>query len=181
VVQRGLIPAIVVSAAACHTPPPGPAPTDAIAASPAATTGAATAAVPLAPAPSMATPADTIAAIARDIEGLKPACPQLVDFDREKHVDRAGDRLDYGYHTHPPARRGGWAGAVPNPDPDGVWLYIDIHDPASMSQIHTQPVVPKLRVGDKLLMMLILEGDRVPSCAGKLWAVLGKYGKGPSF
>jgi hypothetical protein len=30
-------------------------------------------------------------------------------------------------------------------------------------------------------MMLILEGERVPRCSGKLWAILDKYGKGPSF
>jgi hypothetical protein len=133
----------------------------------------------VATAPSVPTPADTIAAIARDIEKLKPECPYLVDFDREKHVDRAGARIDYGYHTHPPKPRGGWVGAVPNPDPDGVWLYIDLHDPASTSQIHTQPVVPMLHVGDNLLMMLVLEGERVRPCAGKLRAILQSYGTGP--
>jgi hypothetical protein len=194
VVQRGLTAGLLV-VAACRTPPSVPGPAETAAAPQASTaSSAALAPAPLAapststastptPAPSAAavapSPAAVIAAIAGEIDRLKPACPQLVEFDREKHVDLAGARIDYGYHTHRSTRPGGWVSGVPNPDPDGVWFYIDVHDPASTAQIHTQPVTPMLHVGDKLLMMLILEGERVPPCAGKIRAILNRYGRGP--
>jgi hypothetical protein len=164
--HRGLV-AVVVVAGACAAPAGEPALAPRRAAPPMPS-----------PAPP-SSPAEVIAAIAREIAQLKPGCPQLVELDPDKHVEPSLARLQYGYHTHRSTRRGGWTSGVPNPDPDGVWLYVDIHDPSSMSQIHTQPAVPMLDVGGKRLMMLLLEGEGVPSCAGKIWAILGRYGQGP--
>jgi hypothetical protein len=162
--------AFAATACAATTPPP---------LEPSAATGtSASSMLVLAPAPPRS-PAETILAIAHEIDALKPACPHLADFDLQKHVH--GAEIDYAYHTHraDASQRGGWTKGVPNPDADGVWIYIDIHDPASQAQIHTQPAVPMLRVGNDLLMMLILEGERVPPCAGRIWAILSRYGKGP--
>ena len=65
---------------------------------------------------------------------------------------------------------------MPNPDDDGVWFYIDFHDPGSMAQIHTQPVVPKGVLGDKRAMVLILEGAETKPLADSIRDVLRKNG-----
>lgn len=125
------------------------------------------------PAPSHA---DAIRAIARDIAGLKASHPQLADFDVDKHCHPDRLSISYGYKTHEPTGRGGWTAAVPNPDPDGVWFYIDFHDPGSMRQIHTQPVVLERRRGDKRVMFLILEGEKTKALAGHIDRILARHG-----
>jgi len=120
--------------------------------------------------------ADAIRAIAKDIAALKGTHPQLVDFDVEKHCHPDRLVIDYDYHTHPPRHRGGWTAGVPNPDPDGVWFYIDFHDPDSMAQIHTQPVVPERRRGDKRVMFLMLQGEKTKSLSGPIEEILARHG-----
>lgn len=117
--------------------------------------------------------------IALAIERLKGSYPQLADFSVSQHLDRGGLTISYGYHTHRSRRRGGWTAGVPNPDPDGVWLHIDFHDPGSTAQIHTQPVVPELRYRDKRVMFLILEGERTRRLAGALDRILRDEGVRP--
>ncbi len=114
--------------------------------------------------------------IAAGIERLKNRYPQLAAFSCREHCD--GDRLtiDYGYRTHVPTHSGGWTAGVPNPDDDGVWFYIDFHDPASQRQIHTQPVVPRYRYRDKRVMFLILEGPRTDGISGALVQILRDNG-----
>ena len=65
---------------------------------------------------------------------------------------------------------------MPNPDEDGVWFYIDLHDPGSLAQIHTQPVGPPLWYRDKKVTFLILEGTRTPRLAPTLTGVLRAHG-----
>ncbi len=84
--------------------------------------------------------------------------------------------ISYGYKTHRSQRAGGWAAIVPNPDEDGVWFYIDFHEPNSTAQIHTQPVVPPLFFWDKKVMFLILEGKRTKELAGVLREILLRHG-----
>ena len=115
-------------------------------------------------------------AIARDIAGLKRDFPQLEDFSRSDHADPKELKIAYGYHTHRPQGRAGWTSGVPNPDDDGVWFYIDFHDPGSMAPIHTQPLVPKGLLGDKRVMFLILEGLEAKSVAGSIRQILMKNG-----
>ena len=103
--------------------------------------------------------ADAIRAIAKDIAALKDRYPQLADFDVDKHCQPDDLKISYGYRTHDPEHRGGWTAAVPNPDPDGIWFYIDFHDPKSMRQIHTQPVVRECRRSNS--------GKRRPSAMAK--------------
>lgn len=123
-----------------------------------------------------------ILAIAHDLEELRASCPNLADFDVARHADVTTARIEYGHHTHTSTRRGGWASAVPNPDPDGVWLYIDVHDATSSAQIHTQPVVPMNDLGGgKRLMMLLLEGSSAPPCAAKIRAILDHRSAGVRF
>lgn len=107
---------------------------------------------------------DVIAAIAADIAALKGTYPQLAAFSVDEHCYRDRLIISYEYRTAWPQRtRGGWAGSVPHPDEQGVWFYIDLHDPDSTRQIHTQPVVEDLRYRDKKVMLLILEGrDTAP-------------------
>lgn len=110
--------------------------------------------------------------IAMDIERLKSAYPQLAGFNRATHLHLDKQSISYGYHTHRSKRRGGWTAAVPNPNPDGIWFYIDVHDPASTRQIHTQPVVERLFFEDQHVTFLILEGKNTTRVAAKLRAIL---------
>jgi hypothetical protein len=117
--------------------------------------------------------------IALGIEGLKDRYPQLARFSAAKHLERARLVISYGHNTHRPRHRGGWTSGVPNPDDDGVWFYIDFHDPGSQAQIHTQPVVPELRFREKRVMFLILEGARTRKVSDALHRVLRENGVHP--
>jgi hypothetical protein len=62
-----------------------------------------------------------------------------------------------------------------------MWFHLDLHDPGSTLQIHTQPAgIPVLELGGKLVWFLSLEGESVPPCSGKIRDVLGKYAKPPA-
>jgi hypothetical protein len=125
------------------------------------------------PAPNVVDPrVALLEAIAHDIEALAPAYPQLAGFRTATCFDATRLTIVYDFHTHPPRRAGGWAAAVPNPDSDGIWFYIDLHDPESSAQIHTQPVTPMIDVLGQRLMMLVLEGDRTAPVAGELRSIL---------
>ena len=119
--------------------------------------------------------AGTLAGIARSIAVLKREFPQLAEFSADGG-DLENLRISYGFHTHAPRHRGGWTSGVPNPDDDGVWFHLDFHDPDSMAQIHTQPVVPKGRLGDKVVMLLILEGAKTKPLAGRIREILRRHG-----
>lgn len=118
----------------------------------------------------------TIEAIARDIRALRGRFPQLRDFSVKEHCDPDGLSIVYAFHTHAPTGRGGWTAGVPSPDPDGVWFHIDLHDPSSTAQIHTQPIVPPLHYQDKAVMFLILEGSDTHGLAAAIDEVLRKHG-----
>lgn len=114
--------------------------------------------------------------IADEISTLKESYPQLAEFSTTKNLQTESLTISYEYKTHEPKRRGGWTSGVPNPDPDGLWFYIDLHDPNSIAQIHTQPVVQKGVVGEKEVMFLILEGEKTKPLSGKIWEILKNNG-----
>lgn len=121
--------------------------------------------------------AGTLASIAHDIEGLKKKYPQLEEFSSQGNLDSAALTISYAYRTHQAKRSGGWTAGVPNPDEDGIWFYLEFHDPASVSQIHTQPVtIARQCLGDKAVAFLILEGTKTKSVNGAIWHVLRKHG-----
>jgi hypothetical protein len=115
-------------------------------------------------------------AVARDIEALKPEFPQLRDFSATAHLDTRSVRIAYAFHTHAPEKRGGWTSGVPHPDDDGVWFHIDIHDPDSTLQIHSQPMTAPMCLGDKRVSFLILEGQKTDSLYGPIWSTLARQG-----
>ncbi len=124
--------------------------------------------------------AGTLKAIAVEIAGLRSEFPQLKNFSVTRHIQVDNLVIDYAYHTHRHEERGGgWIAHVPNPDDDGVWLYIDLHDPDSRAQIHTQPVAPARCFGEKRAMFLILEGKDTEPLAGRLQAILAAHGLRP--
>ena len=118
----------------------------------------------------------TLQAIARDIAKLETDFPQLKDFSPAKNTDAQRLALSYGYRTHQAQHRGGWTSEVPNPDDDGIWFYIDFHNPDSQAQIHTQPVVAKLCLADKRVSFLILEGRNTKPVAGRIGNILRSHG-----
>ena len=122
---------------------------------------------------------DILKAVARDIEALKPEFPQLEEFSAARHLSVEHAKIDYGFRTHAPERRGGWTSGVPNPDDDGVWFYIDIHDPDSNLQIHTQPMTAAICLDGQRVSFLILEGKRTNSLRGPIWKALAKQGARP--
>jgi len=129
------------------------------------------------PASSLSPDAGTIAAIARDIENLKQQYPQLQEFSGQTNVHAGALAISYAYRTHRARHAGGWTAGVPNPDEEGVWFHIDFHDPASTSQLHTQPALRTPQcLGNKRVGFLILEGPRTRPLSGAIWQVLRKYG-----
>lgn len=116
-------------------------------------------------------------AIATDIDALGEDYPQLRSFDPRAE---SGCKILHDYRTHPPERRGGWAATVPNPDPDGVWMYVGLWDPTDESeataQIHTQPATPTWWIGERRVTFLILEGAETRPCAGAVLRVLERHG-----
>ncbi|HXJ10111.1 MAG TPA: hypothetical protein VNH12_11420 [Burkholderiales bacterium] len=124
--------------------------------------------------------ASVLAGIARDISALKREYPQLAGFSVDEHPRTAGLEITYGFHTHRSAGGGGWTAGVPNPDADGVWFYIDLHDPASTLQIHTQPADPVPScIGGKRVSFLILEGTATRKVGGPIGAILQRHGMKP--
>jgi D-aminopeptidase len=119
---------------------------------------------------------DRLQAIAQDIAALKPEFTQLSEFSVSKNTRTDELEIIYGYHTHNPRHRGGWTSGVPNPDDDGIWFFIDFHDAGSTAQIHTQPIYPALRLGDKLVEFLILQGANTKSVAGRITDILIAHG-----
>jgi hypothetical protein len=120
-------------------------------------------------------------AIADDIASLHNKFPQLKDFSPESNIQLENLAIDYSYHTHRAQHRGGWTAGVPNPDPDGVWFYINFHSPDSTAQIDTQPVTSPERscLGEKRITFLILEGPESKPFAGEIWSILKKRGVRP--
>jgi hypothetical protein len=121
-------------------------------------------------------PAAILRAIAVDIEALGARHPALAAFRAGEHLDGAQVRIDYAWHTHAATQPGGWTAGVPNPDADGLWFHIDVHDPASTAQIHTQPMVERLCLGNRRVSFLVLEGDRAMPVAGELRRILERHG-----
>jgi hypothetical protein len=105
----------------------------------------------------------TLRAIAADIEALKNEYPQLEEFSVERHFNAPHLHITYDYRVGPPPRTGGWTAGVPSPKDDGLTLYIDLHDPKSEQQVHTQPMVPRFRFRDRAVMLLMIEGKNTKS------------------
>ena len=118
--------------------------------------------------------------IAGDIEALKDRFPQLAEFEPADSIEGGGCRISYAHRCHQAVRRAGWAGGVPNPDPDGLWFYIglwDENDPnEATAQINTQPVMPDWRIGKWRVTFLILQGAGTRSVERELVGVMEKYG-----
>ena len=118
-----------------------------------------------------------IEGVTEDISKLKLQFPQLQEFSPARNADTAELKISYGYRTHRAQQAGGWTSGVPNPDPDGIWFYIDLHHPDSNAQIHTQPVTGyNLKVGDKTVSFLILEGKATTPVAGEISKILSRRG-----
>jgi hypothetical protein len=117
--------------------------------------------------------------IAHRIESHKKDFPQLIEFSPPKNTNPENFSIEYEYHTHPAQHRGGWTSGVPNPDDNGIWFYLDFHDPGSMAQIHTQPVVPTMCIGNKIAFLLILEGKDTKPLRDTIWRILEEYGAKP--
>jgi hypothetical protein len=114
--------------------------------------------------------------VARDISELRRRYPQLSNFVPSKCADLGKLRIEYEFRTHRPERGGGWTAGVPNPDDDGIWFYIDVHDRNSMAQIHTQPITAPLCFDGKRVSFLILEGASTRRASGDIWKVLERNG-----
>jgi len=117
--------------------------------------------------------------IGQDIAELKSAFPQLSDFSADKNVHAEQLQITYQYNTHKARHYGGWTAGVPNPDSDGIWFYLDIHDAASNAQIHTQPVTLPICLDNKRVSFLILEGDETKSIQASIWGILKNHGIKP--
>ena len=102
------------------------------------------------------------AALAKEIEALKPEYPQLEAFSAVKAV--SGCSISYDHKTHQAAQRGGWTAGFPEPNSDGIAFYINLYDrPEQAGQADTQPVMPPWRIGKYKVTFLLLDGDKVPT------------------
>ena len=118
----------------------------------------------------------TLKAVAADIEKLKVDFPQLRDFSATTHLHAEPPTISYAFRTHSPEKTGGWTSGVPSPDADGVWFRIDLHDPGSKLQVHTQPVTAAICLGDSRVSFLMREGRDTRSLYGPIWGALKKQG-----
>jgi len=114
--------------------------------------------------------------VANDIEKLKNQYPQLSEFSSTRHLKLPDLKISFAYHTHRAEKPGGWTGSVPNPDPDGIWFYVDIHRPDSTAQIHTQPVTEQLCFQTERVSFLILEGKDTKPVSEQIRKILGRHG-----
>jgi hypothetical protein len=114
--------------------------------------------------------------IARAIEALKADHPQLAEFSAARHTQEAGLKIVYTYLTgsHPPGP--GWMGRMPAPTADGVWIHIELYDPASTQQWHRQPFVPRFRFREKTVMVILHEGANTRRLRPALWRILSEHG-----
>jgi hypothetical protein len=128
------------------------------------------------PAPDAPNGAAMLRAVALDIEVLGTRHPPLAGFRAATHLDPAQARIEYAFRTHAAPRTGGWTAGVPNPDADGIWFHIDVHDPASTLQLHTQPMVEPLCLGGARVSFLVLEGERAAPAAAELRRILARHG-----
>src|ERR1051325_5894955 len=119
---------------------------------------------------------NALLAIAKDIEGLKNTYPQLKAFSVTNNVNVPLLRITYEFSTHAPLRQGGWTSGVPNPNKDGIWFFLDFHDPKSDAQIHIQPMTSEVYFTDKAVSFLILEGTETKSIQGATWKILIAHG-----
>lgn len=123
--------------------------------------------------------AGILMAVAREIVQLARRYPQLNLFMADTHTSADALRIVYAYRTENPRGGGGWTASVPNPKPDGIWLFIDVHDPDSTAAIHTQPVTPPRCVGAKRVSFLLLDGAETRSPKDAIEAILSRHGIGP--
>ncbi len=115
--------------------------------------------------------------VSEEITNLKETYPQLKEFSIKKHADIENLKIDYSYNTHKSERSGGWTSGVPNPNPDGIWFYIDLHDKDSTAQIHLQPMTgTSLQFSNKSICFLILEGTATKSVSNKILSILERNG-----
>ena len=120
--------------------------------------------------------AKTLGSVAHEIEDLKDRYPQLKEFSVEKHFNVEKLQISYEYHTHRSDKVGGWTSGVPNLDDDGIWFFIDVHEPTSTAQLHTQPVTVPICLADKKVTFLILEGKATESVDGAIRRILESRG-----
>lgn len=110
--------------------------------------------------------------IADEIATIRGTYPQLAGFE----ATATDCTITYAHHTHRATHVGGWAAGVPNPDPDGVWFYMGVWDPAdpvqAMAQINTQPLTPERWIGKRRVTYLILEGEQTTRVGDELLAIL---------
>ena len=140
------------------------------------------------PDPAPASQVKTITAIGQDIANLKAKFPQLREFSVSKDVLSERLIITYEYHTHiyqigGSSRSNPWTGsrarAWPEPDDDGVWLYIDFHDPASGSRYDAQPGDPQDCFEDKKVQFSILQGKKTNPAADEIREILKRHGVKP--
>jgi hypothetical protein len=118
----------------------------------------------------------TLSNVALHIADLKKEFPQLTEFSPIKNADLKNLRILYEFRTHQAQHRAGWTSGVPNPNDDGVWFYIDFHDHNSTAQIHTQPMAQKMCLGNKIALLLILEGKHTRKIANAILRILENNG-----
>jgi hypothetical protein len=116
---------------------------------------------------------EALRAIDRQLAKLGREFPQMAAYAKTRELELDQLVIGYAFHTHPPTRHVGWTGAVPNPDDDGIWFHIDLHDPDSQAQIHTQPVTfTKVPLGKKIAFLLSLEGRKTKPVGGRIWEII---------
>jgi len=127
-----------------------------------------------------ASPSTLCANLANDLAALGGTYPQLAAFRAETAMASPDCRIGYVFHCHPPKPRGGFLGAVPEPDPDGIWLYLGIwseSDPSEANaQIHTQPILPRWYLGGRRVTLHVFEGAKVTPARDAILGVLRRRG-----
>lgn len=115
--------------------------------------------------------------ISWDIQGLKDKYDQMRDFSTNKDTDLLHLKITYGYSTHDSPKIGGWSVGTPVPNDDGVWLYFDLHEPDSKTEIDNQPITTEpMCLESKHIQFILLEGSKTTSLQVPIWNILRRHG-----
>lgn len=115
--------------------------------------------------------------IAKNIEQLKLSNTSLAGF-RAATAVHTNCTIGYEFNTRASDVRVGWRAGFPDPDSNGMVLYIGLWDETSKetAQIHTQVAAPARYIGTWRVTFILLEGKGVTSIYSEIIKILKAHG-----
>jgi hypothetical protein len=165
----------IACAAACDATPQPPSPVDAYLERSPQVVVTPTPAV--APAPTFDVHGATLIAIGRDIEALAERYPALEKFDAHRHLDLERSSIAYEYRVkRVVVERGIKRELVVQPDPEGLYLFIDFHPDVEANESRAQVFRGHYRNRDRRVTYVARPGERTGDLGERLWTIMHHHG-----